>query len=89
MGCRCFCCGRHYSAIDTLIAVGTGALTQGKGTLFSTLVNTGGTYLGSKVKGEDPTTSMLGKAVSTVIGNKVVVSFLYRWNLSFFTWRCK
>ncbi|WP_118987480.1 hypothetical protein [Photorhabdus sp. CRCIA-P01] len=56
---------------DTLIAVGTGALTQGKGTLFSTLVNTGGAYLGSKVKGEDPTTPMLGNAVGTVIGNKV------------------
>ncbi|WP_242689553.1 VENN motif pre-toxin domain-containing protein, partial [Photorhabdus cinerea] len=63
--------GEHYSATDTLIAVGTGALTQGKGTLFSTLVNTGGAYLGSKVKGEDPTTSMLGNAVGTVIGNKV------------------
>ncbi|WP_232832587.1 hypothetical protein [Photorhabdus sp. CRCIA-P01] len=63
--------GENYSATDTLIAVGTGALTQGKGTLFSTLVNTGGAYLGSKVKGEDPTTSMLGNAVGTVIGNKV------------------
>ncbi|WP_080985040.1 two-partner secretion domain-containing protein [Photorhabdus luminescens] len=63
--------GENYSATDTLIAVGTGALTQGKGTLLSTFVNTGGAYLGSKVKGEDPTTSMLGNAVGTVIGNKV------------------
>ncbi|CAQ83565.1 MULTISPECIES: hypothetical protein [Photorhabdus] len=64
--------GEHYSATDTLIAVGTGALTQGKGTLFSTLVNTGGAYLGSKVKGEDPATSMLGNAVGTIVGNNKV-----------------
>ncbi|WP_239793896.1 VENN motif pre-toxin domain-containing protein [Brenneria goodwinii] len=60
-----------YSYTDTLIAIGTGALTQGKGTTFSTVVNTGGTYLGSKAKGEDPTASTAGSVVGTVVGNTV------------------
>ncbi|MDY4316817.1 VENN motif pre-toxin domain-containing protein [Pectobacterium actinidiae] len=60
-----------YSYTDTLIAVGTGALTQGKGTTFSLFVNTGGAYLGSKAKGEDPSASMAGNVIGTVIGNKV------------------
>ncbi|EAC0789717.1 hypothetical protein D6K54_23885 [Salmonella enterica subsp. enterica] len=49
-----------YSTTDTLIAVGESALTQGKSIIFSTLVNTGGAYLGSKAKGEDPTVPMVG-----------------------------
>ncbi|PWC10706.1 hemagglutinin [Brenneria corticis] len=41
-------------------------------------VNTGGAYLGSKAKGEDPTASMTGNAVGTVIGNKVGGKFTSR-----------
>ncbi|HHR3735006.1 TPA: hypothetical protein ACS5XR_004446 [Salmonella enterica] len=62
--------GEKYSTTDTLIAVGESALTQGKSIIFSTLVNTGGAYLGSKAKGEDPTVPMVGNAIGTVLGNK-------------------
>ncbi|ELS6502185.1 VENN motif pre-toxin domain-containing protein [Salmonella enterica] len=62
--------GEKYSVTDTLIAVGESALTQGKGLIFSSLVNTGGAYLGSKAKGEDPTVPMVGNAIGTLIGNK-------------------
>ncbi|WP_262790076.1 contact-dependent inhibition toxin CdiA [Enterobacter quasiroggenkampii] len=59
-----------YNAMDTLIAAGAGGLTQGKGIIFSTFINTMGAYLGSKAKGEDPTVPMIGNAMGTVLGNK-------------------
>lgn len=62
--------GEKYSTTDTLIAVGESALTQGKSIIFSTLVNTGGAYLGSKAKGEDPTVPMVGNTIGTILGNK-------------------
>ncbi|ECI8027286.1 hypothetical protein E2G82_24425 [Salmonella enterica subsp. enterica serovar Ramatgan] len=62
--------GEKDSVTDTLIAAGESALTQGKGLIFSSLVNTGGAYLGSKAKGEDPTVPMVGNAIGTVLGNK-------------------
>lgn len=62
--------GEKYSATDTLIAAGEGGLTQGKGVIFSTFINTMGAYLGSKAKGEDPTVPMVGNAIGTVLGNK-------------------
>ncbi|ECF8076561.1 hypothetical protein CWU58_26380 [Salmonella enterica] len=62
--------GEKYSVTDTLIAAGESALTQGKGLIFSSLINTGGAYLGSKAKGEDPTVPMVGNAIGTFLGNK-------------------
>jgi len=62
--------GEKYNATDTLIAAGEGGLTQGKGLIFSTFINTMGAYLGSKAKGEDPTVPMVGNAIGTVLGNK-------------------
>ncbi|EFC2489875.1 hemagglutinin, partial [Escherichia coli] len=34
-----------------------------------------GAYLGSKVKGEDPTVPMVGNAIGTVLGNKAGEKF--------------
>lgn len=62
--------GEQYSTTDTLIAAGEGGLTQGKGVIFSTFINTMGAYLGSKAKGEDPTGPMVGNAIGTALGNK-------------------
>ncbi|CAI2040965.1 Uncharacterised protein [Serratia liquefaciens] len=59
-----------YSYTDTLIAIGTGALTQGKGLVLSEAVNTSGAYLGSKVKGEDATGAVTGALFGTFIGYK-------------------
>ena len=59
-----------YSYTDTLIAIGTGALTQGKGLVLSEAVNTSGAYLGSKVKGEDATGAVTGAVFGTFIGYK-------------------
>ncbi|HGC0174114.1 TPA: hypothetical protein ACIYZ6_003932 [Escherichia coli] len=44
--------GETYRYTDTLIAIGTGSLTQGKGVIFTTVVNGGGAYLGSSIKHE-------------------------------------
>ncbi|HEA8674765.1 TPA: hypothetical protein ACHY8A_005016 [Escherichia coli] len=62
--------GEQYSTTDTLIAAGEGGLTQGKGGIFSTFINTMGAYLGSKAKGEDPIGPMVGNAIGTALGNK-------------------
>ncbi|WFN97236.1 hemagglutinin repeat-containing protein [Edwardsiella ictaluri] len=60
--------GESYSYTDTLIAIGTGALTQGKGVIFTTVVNGGGAYLGSSVKHEDPTASVVGSIFGSLLG---------------------
>ena len=59
-----------YSYTDTLIAIGTGAVTQGKGLIFSGAVNSGGAYFGSRLKGEDATGAVTGAVVGTLIGYK-------------------
>lgn len=59
-----------YSYTDTLIAAGVGALTQGKGLIYTEGVNIGGVWLGSKLKGEDATGAVIGAAVGTVAGTK-------------------
>ncbi|QUY51135.1 hypothetical protein JK621_19700 [Serratia plymuthica] len=59
-----------YSYADTLIAIGTGALTQGKGLAFSEATNTSGAYLGSKIKGEDGTGAVTGAVLGTLVGYK-------------------
>ncbi|HBC0990265.1 TPA: hypothetical protein IGZ61_005074 [Escherichia coli] len=63
--------GESYNYTDTLIAIGTGSLTQGKGVIFTTAVNGGGAYLGSTLKNEDPAVAVTGNVVGTVIGIKV------------------
>ncbi|EPV2686262.1 hypothetical protein ACV3BE_005020 [Escherichia coli] len=60
--------GETYSYTDTLIAIGTGSLTQGKGVIFTTVVNGGGAYLGSSIKHEDPTASVAGSIFGSVLG---------------------
>ncbi|HHK6075841.1 TPA: VENN motif pre-toxin domain-containing protein, partial [Edwardsiella piscicida] len=60
--------GESYSYTDTLIAIGTGALTQGKSVIFTTVVNGGGAYLGSSVKHEDPTASVVGSIFGSLLG---------------------
>ncbi|MCW7549018.1 hypothetical protein OO184_14010 [Photorhabdus sp. APURE] len=60
----------NYSYTDTLIAAGVGALTQGKGLIYTEGVNIGGAWLGSKLKGEDATGAVIGAAVGTVAGAK-------------------
>ena len=69
-----------YSYTDTLIAIGTGSLTQGKGVIFTTVVNGGGAYLGSSIKHEDPTASVAGSIFGSVLGgttsNKVTNSLM-------------
>ncbi|WP_350307332.1 hypothetical protein [Photorhabdus viridis] len=59
-----------YSYTDTLITAGVGALTQGKGLIYTEGVNIGGAWLGSKLKGEDATGAVIGAAVGTVAGAK-------------------
>lgn len=72
--------GETYSYTDTLIAIGTGSLTQGKGVIFTTVVNGGGAYLGSSIKHEDPTASVTGSVLGSLIGgttsNKVTNSLM-------------
>lgn len=51
---------KPFSYIDALLAIGTGALSQGKGPLLTGGVSVGGAYVGSTIKGEDPTNAMIG-----------------------------
>ncbi|ENN8378891.1 hypothetical protein ACAX46_004361 [Providencia rettgeri] len=60
--------GESYNYTDTLIAIGTGSLTQGKGVIFTTAVNGGGAYLGSTLKNEDPTASTAGSIFGSLVG---------------------
>ncbi|WP_370512560.1 hemagglutinin repeat-containing protein, partial [Dickeya sp. ws52] len=68
-----------YSYSDTAIAFGTGALTQGRNSvLMNMFINSSGAYIGSIIKGEDPTAAMLGNAVGTYVGDKVGSKFTQR-----------
>ncbi|WP_240947140.1 hemagglutinin repeat-containing protein [Dickeya zeae] len=68
-----------YSYSDTAIAFGTGALTQGRNSvLMNMFINSSGAYIGSLIKGEDPTAAMVGNAVGTYIGDKVGSKFTQR-----------
>lgn len=60
--------GESYNYTDTLIAIGTGSLTQGKGVIFTTAVNGGGAYLGSTLNNEDPTASTAGSIFGSLVG---------------------
>ncbi|HFD3890539.1 VENN motif pre-toxin domain-containing protein [Serratia nevei] len=59
---------KPFSYTDALIAIGTGALTQGKGPLLTGGVSVGGAYVGSTIKGEDPTNAMIGAGVGSAAG---------------------
>lgn len=59
---------KPFSYTDALIAIGTGALTQGKGFAVTEGLSIGGAYVGSTIKGEDPASAMAGAAVGTAIG---------------------
>ncbi|OUR01098.1 hypothetical protein B5M10_10920 [Pluralibacter gergoviae] len=62
---------KPFSYTDALIAIGTGALTQGKGPVLTGGISVGGAYVGSTIKGEDPTNSMIGAGVGSVAGSGV------------------
>ncbi len=56
------------SFTDASIATAVGALTQGKGLIGTVGVSMGGAYVGSQIKQEDPTTSVIGAGVGSVAG---------------------
>ncbi|MHB2060085.1 hemagglutinin repeat-containing protein [Pseudomonas monsensis] len=62
--------GDSFSYSDAFIAAIVGAATQGKGFGVTLTGGLGGAYVGSVIKGEDPTTSLVGTAVGTTIGFK-------------------
>lgn len=60
---------KPFSYTDALLAIGTGALSQGKSPLLTGGVSVGGAYVGSTIKGEDPTNAMIGAGVGSVAGS--------------------
>ncbi|WP_413742171.1 VENN motif pre-toxin domain-containing protein [Sodalis sp. RH15] len=70
---------KPFSYTDALIAIGTGAVTQGRGIMAQEAINIGGAYLGSSIKDESPVGPMVGAGFGTLVGagtNKVVVDKL-------------
>ena len=62
--------GEQFSYTDASIAAAVGAATQGKGFMVTQGLGLSGSYLGSSLKGEDPTYSLLGTAAGGVLGFK-------------------
>ncbi|WP_435056154.1 VENN motif pre-toxin domain-containing protein [Yersinia frederiksenii] len=60
---------KPFSYTDALIAIGAGALTQGKGPVLTGAISVGGAYVGSTIKGEDPTNAMIGAGFGSAIGS--------------------
>nr|WP_315850490.1 VENN motif pre-toxin domain-containing protein [Yersinia aleksiciae] len=60
---------KPFSYTDALIAIGAGALTQGKGPVLTGGISVGGAYVGSTIKGEDPTNAMIGAGFGSAIGS--------------------
>ncbi|MDP9897878.1 hemagglutinin repeat-containing protein [Variovorax ginsengisoli] len=60
--------GQPTDWLDVGIAGGTGFLTSGLGLGSSVMINTGGSVLGSGIKGENPNAGMGAAAVGTVVG---------------------
>ncbi|MEA5674285.1 hypothetical protein VA602_23485 [Pseudomonas sp. MH2] len=54
--------------MDAPIAATVGGATQGRGLGFTLGAGAGGSYLGSLIKGEDPTYSLLGAILGGVVG---------------------
>uniref|UniRef100_UPI0036F1E500 VENN motif pre-toxin domain-containing protein n=1 Tax=Yersinia aleksiciae TaxID=263819 RepID=UPI0036F1E500 len=59
---------KPFSYTDALIAIGAGALTQGKGPVLTGGISVGGAYVGSTIKGEDPTNAMIGAGFGSAAG---------------------
>ncbi len=53
---------------DATVAAIVGALSQGKGFLATEALSVSGAYVGSQVKGTDPTNAMIGAGVGTAAG---------------------
>lgn len=60
---------KPFSYTDALVAIGTGAISQGKGAVVTGGVSIGGAYVGSTIKGDDPTNAMIGAGVGSVAGS--------------------
>lgn len=60
---------KPFSYTDALIAIGTGALTQGKGAVVTGGISVGGAYAGSMIKGEDPINAMIGAGIGAGAGS--------------------
>ncbi len=59
---------KPFSYTDALIATGLGAVTQGRGIVAQEVINIGGAYLGSTIKGESPVGPMVGAGLGTAAG---------------------
>ncbi|VDZ70110.1 hemagglutinin-like protein [Klebsiella aerogenes] len=55
-----------FSYVDAIMAGVTAAATTGKGVIISTPINMGGAAIGSSIKGEDPTNSVIGTGLGSV-----------------------
>ncbi|WP_460949857.1 filamentous hemagglutinin N-terminal domain-containing protein [Pseudomonas marginalis] len=62
--------GQPVNYVDLSIATGVGMATQGRGFGVTMGTNLSGSYLGSVIKGEDATYSLLGTAVGGALGYK-------------------
>lgn len=60
---------KPFSYTDALVAIGTGALSEGKGAIITGGISIGGAYVGSTIKGEAPTNAMIGAGVGSIIGS--------------------
>ncbi|XBS70627.1 hypothetical protein ABK905_05510 [Acerihabitans sp. KWT182] len=60
----------EYNYINTIIAAGAGALTQGKSIYFTAGVNMGGALLESELNGQNATGSMIEAAVGSLLSAK-------------------
>lgn len=56
------------SYTDATVAAIVGALSQGRGFLATEAISVSGAYVGSQVKGTDPTGAMIGAGVGTAAG---------------------
>ncbi|AIG04098.1 hemagglutinin [Pseudomonas fluorescens] len=61
---------KPFSYVDASIAAAVGGATQGRGFWATQGMGLGGSYLGSLIKGEDPTYSLMGSAVGGAMGFK-------------------
>ena len=61
---------KPFSYVDASIAATVGGATQGRGLGFTLGAGAGGSYLGSLIKGEDPTYLLLGAVLGGLMGFK-------------------
>ncbi|EAW9117776.1 filamentous hemagglutinin N-terminal domain-containing protein [Salmonella enterica] len=59
-----------FSYVDAIMAGVTAAATTGKSWQASAAINMGGAAIGSSIKGEDPTNSVIGAGLGSVVGSK-------------------